>query len=184
MLKREHICAELAKTVRKNGCYPVALSAEDAYTDRNCNQPKMSEDLNHLNAVVGTRGASIYCSSSTSVKKTMSEMTVGTDCTGIGTPMYALKNLGVDFQYEFASEIDTNASNMIKGNFSPKHFYGNLCECNNELAPDCDVYVAGFPCQPFFVAGLHQGIDDVKGRGKTNDHITCTLRLRYREPSC
>lgn len=88
-------------------------------------------------------------------------MTVGTDCTGIGTPIYALMNLGVESQCEFASDIDPNAREMVTANLNPNHFYGDISERNNELAPDCDLYVAGFPCQAFSAAGLHQGLDDV-----------------------
>ena len=105
-------------------------------------------------------------------------MTVGIDSIGIGTPIYALMNLGVEFQYEFASDIDPNAQRMVLANLNPRQFYGDIGDRNNELAPDCDLYVAGFPCQPFSVAGLHQGLDDVKGRGKVIEHICSYLEAK------
>ena len=96
---------------------------------------------------------------------------VGTDCTGIGTPILALKNLKVDFVHEFASDIDEGARKMIKANLNPKILFGDVEKRDNKTAPDCDLYIAGFPCQPFSDAGLHQGVEDEKGRGKVIEHI-------------
>merc|ERR1719167_775811 len=36
---------------------------------------------------------------------------------------------------------------------------------DNATAPGCDLYVAGFPCQPFSSGGLQQGFNDLRGRG-------------------
>ena len=146
--------------------------------------PKRSADHNHLSAAVGSRGSSIYGSSSEPIKKTLSRVTVGTDCTGIGTPIYALTNLGVNFKCEFASDIDEGARKMMKANLDPKILYGDIGVRDNKSAPDCDLYIAGFPCQPFSSAGLHQGIDDVQGRGKIIAHICNYLEEKCPVHSC
>mmetsp|Transcript_33737 Transcript_33737/g.85291 ORF Transcript_33737/g.85291 Transcript_33737/m.85291 type:complete len:344 (+) Transcript_33737:3-1034(+) len=44
--------------------------------------------------------------------------------------------------------------------------YEDVTARDNAEAPHCDLYVAGFPCQAFSVAGLQQGFKDKRGRGK------------------
>ncbi len=41
-------------------------------------------------------------------------------------------------------------------------------------APSCDLLVAGFPCQPFSVAGLEEGVHDREGR-----RVVVLYILRY-----
>lgn len=175
MIRQEHACADLGRAIRQNGYYPMAMAVETTSgkplpVDDSIG-PKRSADHSHLIAAVGLRGSSIYGSSSEPIKKPLLKVTVGTDCTGIGTPIYALTNLVVNFKYEFASDIDESARKMIKANLDPKILYGDIGLRDNKLAPDCDVYITGFPCQLFSSAGLHQGIDDVQGRGKIIAHI-------------
>merc|ERR1719343_1686920 len=50
-------------------------------------------------------------------------------------------------------------------NYPPKIFFDDLTKRDNTKAPAADLYVAGFPCQPFSVSGLQQGFADKAGRG-------------------
>ena len=61
---------------------------------------------------------------------------------------------------------DQVAVNAIKVNSDPKYIYDDIKTRDNATTPAVDIYVAGFPCQPFSQAGLGQGFGDAKGRGK------------------
>lgn len=75
----------------------------------------------------------------------------------------ALKKLGVAYQHEFSCDIDKNVKKTIDANCPPKVFYDDLMSRNNETAPAVDLYVAGFPCQSFSLAGLGKGFKDRRG---------------------
>jgi len=80
-------------------------------------------------------------------------------------PLQALKNLGVKIDHIFSCDIDHHVKKTIMENFPPKHWYPDLTTRDNTVAPKVDLYVAGFPCQPFSYCGLRQGFKDKKGRG-------------------
>lgn len=88
-------------------------------------------------------------------------LTVGTDCSGIDTPLLALQNMGIQFEHTFSCENERHAKEVLLYNHSPLHFYDDITkrtEC--EQAPHVDLYMAGFPCQPFSSAGKRLGFKD------------------------
>ena len=84
----------------------------------------------------------------------------------------------------FSSESCTAARSIIQHNFHPRHMFSDLTkralfasDSSGRLRPaaselnNLDIYVAGFPCQPFSTAGLRKGVNDKDGRGLIWTHI-------------
>ena len=134
---------------------------------------------------------------------------IGTDCSGIDVCVAMLQDLiverGVQHRYEvehvFSSEVDPAARAIIEHNFGPRHLFADLTKRALYPAPggdarsaaaslrpaaselsDLDIYVAGFPCQPWSTAGKQQGFKDKKGRGLIWTHILQFLVVA--KPKC
>ena len=76
------------------------------------------------------------------------DLRVGTDCSGVESPLHALKALGVRFQHEFSSESAPAPRKVIAANTRPKIFMEDV-HCQEKHLPHVDLYVSGFSCKPF-----------------------------------
>ena len=115
------------------------------------------------NSETNTPGPS--CTPSIEENKTTRCLVVGTDCSGLEAPIQALDNIGIVYQHAFSSDTDAECRKTISANFKPVQIYNDVRTRDNNSAPDVDVYVAGFPCQPFSTAGKGEGFEDTQGRG-------------------
>jgi DNA (cytosine-5)-methyltransferase 1 len=97
---------------------------------------------------------------------------VGTDCSGIEAPIQALIQLKIPFEHVFSSEIDKYCIQSIKANYTPKIIFGDkdglfpegdITKRDIKEVPDIDLYICGFPCQPFSQAGKRKGFKDKRG---------------------
>ena len=91
---------------------------------------------------------------------------IGTDCSGMEAPIQAMRNLKVKHDHVFSCDNDEYVRATIEANFPCKDLYENVMSRDNDQVADVDVYVAGFPCQPFSTAGKQLGFDDMKGGGR------------------
>lgn len=114
----------------------------------------------------------------------MGVIRVVTECSGLEPLPYALDKLGLHGKYviEAACEIDPKCREVIKachaGNARPRRLYRDITARRPAGLPDHDLYVAGFPCQPFSCAGVGQGVHDSKGRGLIIKHVVAALRAK------
>ena len=78
---------------------------------------------------------------------------IGTDCSGIEAPIQAIEKIcdkySLSYSHEFSSEINQYAIKLIQGNYSPKIIFDDITKRDTKELPDIDIYVSGFPCQPF-----------------------------------
>lgn len=102
---------------------------------------------------------------------------------GASFALRRLKQKYPSFDYELVgySEIDKFAIKLFEANHCKKgdiRNYGDITKINPEELPDFDIFTGGFPCQPFSVAGLMQGVDDFMGRGTMLHHIVRILKVK------
>jgi DNA (cytosine-5)-methyltransferase 1 len=103
---------------------------------------------------------------------------IGTDCSGIEAPIEALKQLNIPFEHTFSCEKDPYALQSIKANYEPQKIYTDITKRKHSLLPDIDVYVCGFPCQPFSLMGNKLGTDD----SRSNIMFSCIKVIQRKLP--
>ena len=108
-------------------------------------------------------------------------LTIGTDCSGMEAPIFALRQLGCPFSHEFACDKDRHCRTTIEANTRPKQLFSDITTRPvSSLPRSLDIYVAGFPCQPFSTAGLRAGLQDQR----SNIFLHCLAAIVRTQPKC
>ena len=88
-------------------------------------------------------------------------ITIGTDCSGIEAPLQALRQLKIPYKQKWSCDIDSYARKSAEANYpKPKRIYNDIMDRNHKELPHVDIYVCGFPCQSFSLAGKRLGTAD------------------------
>ena len=105
---------------------------------------------------------------------------IGTDFSGVGSPETALKRLGIEHQVLFACDIDKYARTSYEALHKPQQMFEDITTRPMDF-PQLDLYVAGFPCQSFSIAGKRKGFEC-----PTNGTLFYTLSefIRINQPKC
>ncbi len=67
-----------------------------------------------------------------------------------------------DCKCVFTSEIDAHAQEMYRLNYKDS-VHSDITKIDEKLIPNHDILLAGFPCQPFSIAGEKKGFQDTRG---------------------
>ena len=99
---------------------------------------------------------------------------------GIGGMRIAFEDAGAECV--LTCEINEDALKTYKANFkgNNNHIYHNdILTLSKDIVPKHNILVAGFPCQPYSIAGLRKGLKDERG----GDVFLAILRiLKERSP--
>lgn len=87
---------------------------------------------------------------------------VGTVCSGIGSPEFALEDLAIPHRRVFACEIDKYAQKSYLANFNVDNMFTDMTK-DDWTEHYCDLLIGGIPCQAFSLAGKRLGELDPRG---------------------
>ena len=98
------------------------------------------------------------------MKQSKKKLTFAEFCAGIGGFRLGIKSANPDMVCVYSNEIDSKCEETYRTAFGESFDSRDIFDIKCETLPSFDVLCAGFPCQPFSVAGGRQGFGDARGQ--------------------
>lgn len=84
-------------------------------------------------------------------------------CAGVGGFRLGIESSSLDAELVYANEINEACAKTYQQNFGREFDSRDLLTLSENALPDFEMMCAGFPCQPFSIAGKELGFDDPRG---------------------
>lgn len=91
---------------------------------------------------------------------------LGTSFSGIGAIEHAFKRLGLNYQIQFAGDIDADCKQSYFANYdiTESHWHNDIHSFDAKpYMGQVDLFVGGAPCQAFSIRGKRGGFEDTRG---------------------
>lgn len=105
-------------------------------------------------------------------------MKLGSLCTGYGGLDMAVSRV-FNAETVWVSDNDPKVSQWLSEKLPELPNLGDVKQIDWPTVPEVDIITAGYPCQPFSLAGKRKGVDDPRHIWPWIFEGICTLRPRY-----
>ena len=106
---------------------------------------------------------------------------VGTDCSGVESPIHALRAMAVQHSHMWSCECGIATRKVISANSPPEHaLYADVQNSAEEVVPYIDLYVAGFSCKPFSMLHVNTKLLDEE---QAKIFYSVVMRIRKTQPA-
>lgn len=104
-------------------------------------------------------------------------------CTGVGALDIAVRRSldthGIDTEFRAFAEVDPHCKKVLEYHYPDVENIGDITAVENWSEYSADIITAGFPCQPFSIAGKRLGERDERYIWPFIDKAICDIRPRY-----
>lgn len=100
------------------------------------------------------------------IQKNKLNINIATSFSGIGSPEYALKRLGINHDILFAGDIDEFCKESYFANYKIKEeqWHSDVRKFSAiKFLNSVDLFVGGSPCQSFSIGGKRKGLEEARG---------------------
>jgi len=138
-------------------------------------QLKKKEKKKTANVKAIVTQAILAASLSPQILENPKAFTIGSACSGWCSELFACHRLQLPYIPVFACDINAHCKKVAQDTWGHAFWYDNCCSQDFLDSPYVDVFLAGFPCQPWSRAGKGEGERDGKGRGSIVWFLICWI---------